>query len=379
MGLFLDLIHLSKRATDNALEYIYKAAGHDHDGDGIWKPHDSPLIRRLIELFSERGLDRLGHVKTEIEAWALGHKHHPSPTPVANPGMMARWSLDELNLVHLYLEALPPGAWTIDDHMMAVDFVVQRYLPADALQTEAEWLSVRAGLMGKVQANMDAAPTFKQADSILSAMPATVAGAVAQFNLGAETKRSLDFSRARSAENVRALADGVRHKMRGVVLDHLEQEALEPGSSSLQSKLLDEFGVINRDWRRIAITEAGEAQLQGLIASLKPGTRVKRVEQYDDACAFCKSIDGRILTVVEPGKADKNSDTEVWPGKNNLGRSASPRKRVGNILVEREPHEMWHLPAGLAHPNCRGRWIVLEDTTEPGDDPEFAKWLKANL
>lgn len=379
MGLFLDLIHLSKRATDGALEYIYKAAGHDHDGDGIWKPHDSPLVRRLIELFSERGLDRLSHVKNELEAWSLGHKHVPTVEPVPSPGMMLRWSPEELSLVRLYLEALPPTQWTIDDHMMAVDFVVQRYLPMDAMQAEAEWLAVRSGMMGKVQANMAKDPTAKQADSILSALPSTVAGAAQQFSLKPGTVKALDFSRARSAESVRSLTEAVRHKMRGAVLQHLEEDALTPGGSSLQSKLLDEFGTLNRDWRRIAITEAGEAQLQGLIASLKPGTRVKRVEQYDDACGFCRSIDGRVVTVVEPGKADKNSDTEVWPGKNNMGRSASPRKRVGNILVEREPEEMWHLPAGLAHPNCRGRWVVVEDTTEPGDDPEFAKWLEANL
>lgn len=379
MGLFLDLIHLSKSVTDGALEYIYKAASHDHGGDGMWKPHDSPLVRRLIELFSERGLTRLNSVKSDLEAWTLGHKHNPSTVPVAAPGLITRWSADELALVHLYLEALPPAQWTIDDHMMAVDFVVQRYLPADALQAEAEWVAVRAGMMGKVQANLQKQPTVKQADAILGALPSTVLGAAQQFALSPAVVQSLSFSRARSVENVRALADDVRHRMRSTVLQHLESEAASPGSSSLQSKLLDEFGTLNRDWRRIAITEAGEAQLQGFISSLKPGAKVRRVEQYDDACAFCKSIDGRVLTVVDPAKADKNSETEVWPGKNNIGRSASPRKRLGNILVEREPHEMWHVPAGLVHPNCRGRWVEVEDTSEPGDDPEFAKWLALHL
>lgn len=371
MGLFLDLLRLTPHATDDALEYIYKA--HSDHSDGMWAPHDSPLLKRLIELFTARGLDRLVSVKKEIEAWATGLYHVPSPTPVTAPGAMVRWTQAELGLVRIYLEALPPAQWTLDDHMMAVDYVVQRYLPADALTSEAEWLAVRAGMMGKVQANLEKPPTLKQADAILAAMPSTVAGAAHQFALSKAQHATLDFARVRCVENVRALSEKVRHRMRAVVLQHLEQVATAgPSGPSLQSKLLDEFGALNRDWRRIAITEAGEAQLQGLIASLAYGTKVKRVEQYEGACAFCRKIDGVVATVVDPAKPDKNPETEVWVGKNNIGRSASPKKRVGDVLVEREPHEMWQLPAGLAHPNCRGRWVVVADAPQPGDDPEFA-------
>jgi hypothetical protein len=169
--------------------------------------------------------------------------------------------------------------------------------------------------------------------------------------------------------------------MRSVVTSHLEQAALggsPVGGSSLQTKLADEFATLNRDWRRIAITEAGEAQLQGYVASLKPGTRIKRVERYQNACSFCRGIDGKIATVVAADSPDKNPDTMVWPGKNNIGRSASPRKRVGDVLVPREPNEMWWLPAGLAHPHCRGRWVpTIEDL--PGDDQEFGAQLMAIL
>lgn len=380
MAIFVDLYQLSQQATDDALEYIFKST-HSHD-DGIWKPHESLLIRRLIELFTKRGLDRLEQVKDQILAWQSGANHRTSTAAPTPPGMMDRWSPSELDLVKLYLEALPPAQWTLDDHMMSVDYVVQRYLPADELRTEAEWLSTRAGLMGKVQANLAAAAvTAKAADLILQALPSKVVDAAGLFNLQAAQKATLDFARARTVENVRALTESVRHKMRSVVVQHLEEQQTKVvgvPSSSLQSKLIDEFGALNRDWRRIAVTEAGEAQLQGFIASLKPGTKVKRVEQYDNACAFCRKIDGKIATVVASDHPGKDSDTMIWPGKNNIGRSASPRKRVGNLLVHREPHEMWHLPAGLAHPHCRGRWIeTLQD--QPGDDPDFAAWLRATL
>lgn len=383
MGLFLDLIRLSPRATNDALEGIYKAFsdGHDHDdGRGIWLPHDSPLLRRLVDLFTQRGLDRLDSVQKEIEAWVLGYHHVPSQAPIAPPppGLMGRWTPAELALVRIYLEALPPAQWTLDDHMLAVDYVVQRYLPEDAIVTEAEWLTTRATMMGKVQANMAKLPTLPQADALVGAMPSTVVAAVQQFSPAKPLRQVLEFARVRAAENVRALAEDTRHRMRLTVLQHLEQGP-EPKGSSLQTKLLDQFGALNRDWRRIALTEAGEAQTAGFIASLPLGARVKRVEQYEGACAFCRKIDGVVMTVVDPAKPNKNPDTEIWQGKTNVGRSASPRKRVGDVLVEREPEEMWQIPVGLAHPNCRGRWLLIEDDTQPGDDPEFAAWMDAIL
>lgn len=382
MALFLDVYPLSERATNAALEYIFKST-HDH-GDGIWRPHESVLIRRLIELFTRRGLDRLDKVREQILAWEAGEHHKPTTLPVTRPGMMERWTEAELSLVKLYLESLPPAQWSLDDHMMAVDYVVHRYLPDDELKTEAEWMSTRAGLMGKVQANMEAAAvaamTGAVADKILAALPSTVGTATSQFNLPALQRNALEFARVRTAENVRALTESVRHRMRNTIVQHLEEQqtkAPDAPGQALQSKLLDEFATMNRDWRRIAITEAGEAQLQGFIASLKPGTKVKRVEQYADACGFCKKIHGVVATVIAADDPHK-TETTIWPGKNNVGRSASPRKRVGNLLVHREPEELWHLPAGLAHPHCRGRWVpVIEDA--PGDDPEFGDFLRKLL
>jgi hypothetical protein len=381
MGLFLDLLHVPESVTNDALEGIYKAMadGHDHGDDGIWKAHESLLVKRLVELFTERGLMRLDAVQQQFLAWQSGANHKPTTSPVPPPGMMARWSEAELALARLYLESLPPAAWSLDDHMLAIEYVVQTYLPAGDLVKEADWLATKATMMGKVQANLAGAKvTSNQADAILAALPSALDDVV---SMSGPARSVLVFSRARAAESVRALSDSVRHRMRSVVTQHLEQAALggsPAGGSSLQTKLADEFAVLNRDWRRIAITEAGEAQLQGYVASLKPGTKIKRVERYQNACSFCRGIDGKIATVVAADSPDKNPETMVWPGKNNLGRSASPRKRVGDVLVPREPDEMWWLPAGLAHPHCRGRWVpTIEDL--PGDDPEFGEQLRSIL
>lgn len=379
MGLFLDLINLSPTATDTALEGIYKSLsdGHSHD-DGIWLPHESVLLTRLVELFTKRGLDRIAAVQTALLAWQAGQHYKPSAAPVAPPpGMVQHWTGAERTLVKLYLESLPPAQWTLDDHMLAVDLTVQTYLPAEQLVDEAKWLVQRATIMGKVQANLDAAASGAVVDKILASAPLLLSQPVAPVQ--AAVRR---FATQRAAENVVALADSARHRLRAVIAQDLEQRSFGPvpaGTQSLQSKLLDEFGAMNRDWRRIAITEAGEAQTQGFVASQKPGTKLKRVEQYRGACAFCRKIDGRVVTVVAADTPNKDPDNEVWPGKNNIGRSASPRKRVGDVLVEREPHERWWMPAGLAHPHCRGRWVQAAPELAPGDDPAFAEVLRRIL
>lgn len=379
MALFLDIQPLDAQQSERALSELYKAI-HDHNGEDIWLPIENPFIARLVELFTQRGLDRLDGFRRELKTWSDGARHRPSMNPIGRPAdAMERWSGSELALVKLYLEHLPPGAWAIEDHMMLVDYLVQRHLPLDDLRTEAEWLAARSNLMGRVQANVERL-SANQADAVLSVLPATAQAIAEQFPQSPAQRATMEFARVRAAENVRKLADDARHRMRGVIAEHVEARMLgaPEAGSSLDSKLLDQFGTLNRDWRRIAVTEAVEAHNQGYISSVPRGTRLKRVEQYRSACAWCRKIDGRILTVVDPAEPDKDGETQVWPGKTNVGRSAAPRKRLGDLLIEREPEERWWVAAGAQHPHCRGRWVPTMDE-QPGDDPDFAAWLRNTL
>ena len=76
---------------------------------------------------------------------------------------MRRWSAEELATVKARLEALPPQSWTKEDNYLALDFVVQRYLPADEVRTEAEWQAARAQLQAKVDANINRKETPEDA------------------------------------------------------------------------------------------------------------------------------------------------------------------------------------------------------------------------
>ncbi len=378
MALLIDIGDLSDRHSDQALELICKA-GHDHqDDDDLWLPHPSLYVRRLVELFTQRGLTRLDAVRAELARWVKGERaRKPVPDPVGAPPPMRRWAPEELGIVKLYLESLAPEQFQLDDWMMLVDWIVQRYLPEDELRSEAEWLAVRANLMGRVQANM-AQVTEGQADKILAALPTTEADAVKKFGASGAEKAMMDYARTHAAEAVVQLSDTVRHRMRYAIMDHLEAQRMkapEAPGASLEQRLSDEFATLNRDWRRIAITEAGEAQCQGMVLAQVPGARLKRVEQYRGACAFCRRIDGKVMEVVSPDDPDKDGETEIWAGKTNIGRSAAPRMRVGGMLVERPEDQRWWVAAGVQHPNCRGAWVpVLQD--EPGDDPEFGAWLR---
>jgi len=378
MGLLLDIIHLSEPQTERALSEIYKSI-HDHD-DGD-TPHESPFVRRVIELFHSRGLAYLDAVQAELNKWASGKYHTPGEVPPQPPGAMHRWTPAEADLVRIYLRALPPAEWTLQDHMLMVDYVVQRYLPADALVAESEWMATRSVLMGKVQANLEKPPTFSQADVILAALPNTIAAAADQFSLSRAERAVLEIAATKGAEYVTNFAEDARRRLREIIRRHAEAGMLRvkgtPGQA-LQTQLVDAFATLNRDWRRIAVTEAGNNALVGYIASLPAGTKVRRVEQYTNVCPHCRRIDGRVMTVVPANKPNKDPDTEVWVGKDNYGRSAAPRKRVGDQLVPRTKDELWWVPAGLMHPNCRGRWVpVLEG--QPGDDAEFGAWLRATL
>lgn len=379
--LFIDIGALSEYQTDLALEFMHKAHGDD---ESAWAQHESPFIRRLIELFTERGLMRLEHVRNGIDLWLSGDKHRPASDLPARPaGAMLRWTESEKQLVSVYLESLPPGEWTLEDNMLMVDYLVQRYLPADDMRTEAEWLATRANLMGRVQASMENL-TVQQADDVLRALPSTVDDAVDMFTMSPRQEAVVRYGVERAAENVVRISDETRRRMRNVIMHHTgEQMVAGHGqaikmSHDLRTVISDQFAALNRDWRRIAVTEAGENLNQGYVASKAPGTKLRRVEQYRNACAFCRRIDGRVVEVVSPDDPDKDGDTQVWVGKTNIGRSASPRKRVGNELIEREPHELYWIAAGIMHPNCRGRWIPEIEDRE-GDDPEFGDWLRATL
>lgn len=368
----VDLGPLSSCCADHALEMLAKA--YTEDQHNVWARHENPWIAHLIELFTQRGLLRIDTVRTELAAWLAGQHAKPGKAPVP-PGMMPQWSPDDLALVRLYLENLPPAAWGLEEYDYLVSYLIQRYLPAGEMQTEAEWLVARSYLLGKAQVYLGD-PKPGVADAVMGALPLTVAGA--SQALAASEQAILTYGRIHAAENVVALGESARHALKRVLVDHMAKKTggdPEATPSRLQQRLFDTFDSWNRDWRRIALTEAGEMANQGVIASLPVGSRVKRVEMYDGACRFCRALDGRVFGVTTADDPNRDGATQIWPGKTNVGRSAAPRKKTAEGLVLREPEEMWWPAAGTQHPHCRGRWERLE-AEGLGADDDFTRWFR---
>lgn len=351
----------------------------DPQGEGdIWRPHENPFIRDLIERWTSHGLNKIGDIHVELFKWVGAVYHKPSNAPLPpKPGAFVRWTDGELAAVKLYLEAVPPEQFTIDDWMLVIDYLVQRYLPHDVMMDDAKWQATRAAMMGRVEASLPRI-SAAAAGKIAMALPFRPESIVREFGMTPSQKAALDFGSARCAQYVTNVSEGLRSKLKLAIIQWQEQVYLGTPSAiakrDLQGRLQDVFATANMDWRRLAMTELADNAMNGMIATLPMGAKVKRVEMYKGACNFCRKIDGTVFTVVATDKKDKDAATEVWAGKTNYGRSQSPRKRTPGGLVDRDPDELWVVPAGPVHPHCRGRWLRIRDSL-PGEDPRFSAWL----
>lgn len=374
MPLLFDLEPLTCCQTDHVLDGLYKALGDGPDAD-IWQPHHDPWQRDHVEAVTERGLTRINAIRDGITIAVA----QADPNPLRK-SLWERWSQADFDKVRDYLAAKPRADYTLDDWMLYVDWLIQEYLPEGVIATEAEYLAVRAQIAGKVNATLEAR---KLAPVNVSKILAVLPHQFSQIPPGVLTEREahiLRFANRETANLITALTAQTRQQMKAVLINGIRRITLGDKQGTwqkLHSELFDTFGDLNRDWRRIAITETGNATNVGYLSTFKPGQKVKREEAYTGACPYCASIRGKILTVVADDKEDKDWDHEVWPSKNNVGRSASPRKRVGGVLIPRTPDELWSIPAGTCHPHCRGSWSNAD--TPPGMSNEYQMWLRGLL
>lgn len=56
--------------------------------------------------------------------------------------------------------------------------------------------------------------------------------------------------------------------------------------------------------------------------------------------------------------------------------SASLRKKVSGVMVDRSESEMWRPAAGLQHSDCRRLWLLVSEMP-PAVSQEFEDFLQA--
>lgn len=157
-------------------------------------------------------------------------------------------------------------------------------------------------------------------------------------------------------QNAGAMIVDIKQKQYTKIHDTIQTAIRDRSNSgSLQRKLFEQFGSMNRDWRRIAETEIGNSQNNGqLITELD---RAKPDEQIfvqglssPQACPWCRGqVNNKICAVMEeaPGNGDDTIEidgaiyTAIWPGKSNYGRNRAN----------------WWVASGTQHPHCRCTWV----------------------
>jgi hypothetical protein len=348
---------------------LLKASNASQEESDIFQPHHSLYARELIEQVSNLGTDALNRLSDALNSW-LKHQVVIDAAAVPTPDDLIIWSPEKAKPVMDYLAAKPMETWASSDYSLLVDYLTHSHFPAVFPMQVAQLGVHKAVLMGKVQAVTNSI-TEGQVSRLLAHFDDISVRTV--MDIPKIHAAAMDYAEAVCCDHVTGFVESVRHQLKQTIIEHQKEVLIEGNPTlSLQSKLLDNFGDLNKDWRRIAVTETGEMVNQGVVMATPAGRKLKRIEQYRGVCPFCKKIDGVIAAVVDPDKEDKNWDTEIWAGKNNVGRSSSPYKRVGKELVLRLDAERWKLPSGLAHPHCRGVWMPVAG--QSGKD-EFSDWL----
>jgi len=348
---------------------FHKAHNHDTPHD-IFEAHENPFIRGLVEDYYESGMLRVSALRVALNQWLAGQRQQLDKAGLSVPEELlyaSVWHDAEAGRVTDYLAGIHPEAFTVKDLSLLTRLLVRNYLPSDVLIDEALTQSAQSLMMGAVQAHWQASHeesiSLAQVAALRATLPTTLEAVVQALRLAPVAKACLDYGAVRAAENIVALSREARASIQQVLMAHaLKKQSGDHTATPqyLEQRLGDTFANLNRDWRRIALTETGEMSLQGFVAAQALGTKLKRIEQYRGACGFCKKVDGMVMEVVDPELPVKDGRTQIWVGKTNIDRASSARKRTEAGLVARAEHELWWLAAGVIHPHCRGLWVRVE-------------------
>lgn len=385
MALLIDLSGTPEDACDTCLNDLFKAISEDPGDGSLWDKHPNPWLTGLVETIYERLSAILLRIQ-DMFSGALFGRAIGELAKADTPWL--RWDSGLFAAARLRLETIPADDYTLDDWLLLAEYIIQRFLPDDVIRTEAEHAAIVAQIAGKIAAAMEAEGEHganRAPEDIVPLIPTDFAHVPPKILTRTENA-ILRVAAARAAEHISDVAAGTRAAMKRRAIEHIQAQMLgqkEGTAQALQTRLFDQFAALNRDCRRIAVTEAGEAFLQGYVLAQAPGTHVKRIEAYRGCCAFCREWNGKVFRVISAADAVPTRDglTCIWPGKTQIGRSASPRRRVGNTMIERSESERWWPTAGLFHPNCRGAWTPAreKDDLPPNVSPEFATWLRDRL
>lgn len=287
--------------------------------------------------------------------------------------------LDRLGLTRYLKKAIddkniykPDGKPFTIEEMNVIDDFIRQELKIAATSIEAA--IVRSYIIGNILNSVQAG-TKQSVKLKLSELPSSIAKLAEKYPLTQHDINAINYAITRTGEAIKGISEDARSTIAKTLIEaRMEGRSPENLALDLIHNVTDSQENLNRDWRRVAITEANAATSNGFLAGCEAGEKVVGVS-LPTACELCKKlIENKVFTVrkepppdyknLDPGSPEykeiaKIWETQVWVGKTNEGRSGSLRKRgPEGKLVDREHHEI-SLGIIPLHPYCRCYWRKL--------------------
>jgi hypothetical protein len=296
----------------------------------LWGKHPDPN-----QAWIEDQLFSLGHrYLHDLMAFVLGARVQEFAKAEA-PMKPPHWG----EVMALFNNPAPP-AQKLATWSSLLDGFTAALIPPTSAQSQVAMWALRSALLNQIAQRVHAVTTPGAWDAMFHTLPPA-------------QKLQVEWSQVHGGQFV----TNMTAKARAVVLDALVDSQMAHGNHHTLARVLHEkLGTLNRDWRRIAITETGMAVASGqLQTALSAGGDWEAVWVAGPrACPFCQGQNGRVLRVVPADHPSPDGATMIWPGKTNVGRSASLHRKDG---TKRGPDELWW-PCLPAHPNCACVWTL---------------------
>lgn len=197
----------------------------------------------------------------------------------------------------------------------------------------------------------------------------TIRGLAKALPLSPVERNALMFALQSAGASVRNLTSDMKNKLQ---LRLVQAKMANEQPAMVTQALHEMFDGFVKDWRKIAISEAGNIATNGFVMSQAEGQKVIG-QSAADCCRWCRElIHGKVYTITHkaPDELDDPMwDTHIWPGKTNIGRSRHAKSAAG---AHRSDAELW-TPCILLHPSCRCRWNRFDPRFHDIDDQGFLK------
>lgn len=212
----------------------------------------------------------------------------------------------------------PSGSLSLQDVLRVIDCLWSKYGPLEAVVDPVKSRRVKNYLASHLSETL-----LAQDPALLQRLRPLIeknhhAAAVRQEQRNREqeerTNRRADLLALVEGNVARFIPDLPNERLEDIRWIILEA----PDSFSAERQLFDKFGAWNWDWQPIVGMEMTMLYADRFLVRCcteEYSTRQVRWLVHPGACRFCREMNGRVFTVVDPNMPGKDPLTQVWVGK----------------------------------------------------------------